>query len=165
MQNTSTRIIFLVLILGLVTGAAYFSLHPIVSTSSLINASTSTVDTVVNLPDEASSTAPTASTSTVGWEVGMQTITSQDNGQTIVLQKNERFIVQFGNNLNWKLAFNPSDNITRVPNTSTADGIQGTYEASKIGTVILNATGAPICKPDEACPQFMAVAKVTFIIK
>ena len=94
---------------------------------------------------------------------GMQTITPQDQGATIKLKKNERFAIEFGT-LSWTLTFTPASAITRVANTISTNGYQGVYEANQNTTVTLSAEGRPICKPYEACPQFIQQIRITFII-
>jgi predicted secreted protein len=94
----------------------------------------------------------------------MTVITNADNNTTIELSKNERFVIQLGGGLKWSLSFDPSTGISRVPNSTTADGIQGVYEADAVGTTTLHATGAPICAAHEACPMLLAVMTATFVV-
>lgn len=92
-------------------------------------------------------------------------ITQADNGKTVVLTKGQRFGVAFGDTLQWDLAFDPLGIVTRVTNIATLKGEQGVYTATAAGTTTLNASGRPICKPYEACAQFIQEVKVTIIVK
>ena len=100
----------------------------------------------------------------VEWTQGMTVVTGTELDPTVHLTKNERFAIKFGNDLSWKLVFTPSSAIMRVADSVSTDGFQGVYEADQVGTVTLVATGAPICKAGEACPQFLRNVTVTFVI-
>lgn len=113
----------------------------------------------------AATSSPITSTSTLSSESGMQVITPADNNTTVHLTKNERFVMQLGSGLTWTLSFDPAGSITRVPNSTTANGVQGVYEADVVGTTTLHATGAPICKAGQACPMFLEVSTITFVVK
>jgi predicted secreted protein len=95
---------------------------------------------------------------------GITVVTSADNGQTITLSKNEHFVIQLSSNLKWTVVFDPSTGITHVGNTTTSAG-QGVYEADQVGTTVMHATGAPICNPGQACPDFLLEEIVTFNVK
>lgn len=122
-----------------------------------------------SVPTTATSTIATTTmsdaTSTPDWGVGMTIITRADTGKTITLARDARFVIQMGSDLNWTIAFDPSGIISRVANSTTADGIQGVYSADVSGTTTLHATGAPICKPGYACPQFLVAVPVTIVVQ
>ena len=111
-----------------------------------------------------SSPAVGTSTTTPPSEQGLFTVTQSDNNTTVHLTKNEYFVITLGDGLKWNLIFNPIGILSYVPNSlsSTTEGI---YVADAIGTTTMRATGAPICKPDQACPMFLAVSTITFVIK
>lgn len=106
----------------------------------------------------------TASSTVPAWAQGMTIVTQSDQGKTIKLSLHERFALRLGNNLKWKLTFAPKDGVNLVPNTISAGGFQGVYEAAKIGTTTLSAEGQPICAAGTACPQFIMEVPVTFVI-
>ncbi len=112
----------------------------------------------------AASTFTPASTTVPSGEQGMKVITNADNGHIITLTKNERFVLQLGNSLKWNIAFIPPL-ISRVSNSTTAGGVEGIYEADALGTTTMRATGAPMCDPHQACPEFLAETTVTFVIQ
>jgi hypothetical protein len=66
--------------------------------------------------------------------------------------------------MDWSLNFDPTDSITRVPNSTTANGIQGIYEAVKTGTTTLSAMGQASCARNEVCPTFVVESKVTLVV-
>ena len=112
-----------------------------------------------------STTTTSVGTTTPDWEKGMQVLTQSSNNTVVHLALNERFVIQLGSSLKWSFVFDPSTAITRVANFTTADGIQGIYEADKVGTTTLRATGAPICTPHQACPNFLQLTTITFVVK
>ena len=112
-----------------------------------------------------STTTTSVATTTPDWEKGMQVLTQGNNNMVVHLALNERFVIQLGSSLKWSFAFDPSTGITRVTNSTTADGIQGIYEAEKVGTTTLRATGAPICIAHQACPDFFELTTIIFVVK
>ena len=94
----------------------------------------------------------------------MKIFTQDDNGSVIRLAKNEQFEIKLANTLSWKLSFAPANIITQISNATTGGGLQGIYKASEIGSTTLNAIGAPICKQNEACPQFRVSVKIEFVV-
>lgn len=99
------------------------------------------------------------------WVGDMKVIDAQSNGTTVTLAKNERFAIRFGSELDWTLSFSPASAVTRVPGSTTDDGFQGVYEADAAGTATLTATGRPICKTGEMCPQFIVEDTVTLVVQ
>lgn len=164
-EGTIAIIILVLVIIGAVAYASYGTPAPAIAPSNPNGAAASSTSAGAPLPS--GGTQPTQGTTSPAWETGMQVITPADNGTTVSLDyaKRERFVIQLGSTLDWTLAFSPADIITRVPNSTTADGIQGVYEADMPGTVTLRGTGAPICVAGQACPQFRQAVTVAFVIK
>ena len=98
------------------------------------------------------------------WVGDMKVVDAQSNGTTIHLALHERFAIRFGSSQTWALSFAPSGIITRVANSTTADGFQGVYEAAAAGTTTLSATGRAICAAGQLCPQYILLDKVTFVV-
>jgi hypothetical protein len=124
--------------------------------------------TTISIPSLQSSTPPYSLTLRVvgpsdAWENGMTIVTQENNDGAIYLVKNERFLIQFGNGLNWTLGFDPATAISRIPNSTVTNGFQGVYQADATGTVILRATGRPICK-SEMCAQYLVEETIRLII-
>ena len=92
-------------------------------------------------------------------------ITQADNGKTVLLAKGQRFGVAMGYDLDWSVVFDPTGIVTRVPNIMTLRGEQGVYTATAAGTTVLHATGAPICDPNQMCPQFRQAVNVTLVVR
>ena len=92
-------------------------------------------------------------------------ITQADNNTTVTLAKGQRFGIAMGDTLEWSLNFDPTGIVTRVTNISTLRGEQGVYTATAAGSTTLQATGAPICNPGEACPQFRQAVTVKIVVK
>ncbi|MBA3789153.1 hypothetical protein H0X32_02015 [Patescibacteria group bacterium] len=162
-HHGTLRLFIKIISLVLIGVAAYIALryglaHPRSGDTSPVGTSTSTVTT-------ATSTQSPPTTPDLSWEHGMTVITQKNDHSIVSLFKNERFVIQLGTDVNWKFSFDPVDGITRVPNTTTANGIQGIYEANKIGTTTLRATGSPICTPGAACPTFVLTTTITFVTK
>ena len=81
-------------------------------------------------------------------------IAKENAGQTIRLTQGQEFVVNFGTDMNWYLAFNPTGIVTQTGPADTKAGTQGVFVAAHTGTTTLSVNGGPICKPNEACPQF-----------
>jgi len=101
----------------------------------------------------------TVSTSTAPASTPL-TVTQADNGSTIHLMQGERFTLAFGTGLTWHFMFEPDGIIT---GSATAAG--GNFEAAASGTATLRASGAPICDPGKACPQFIVETVITFVVQ
>jgi hypothetical protein len=97
---------------------------------------------------------------------GPLTITAADTGATFTLAPGERFTLALGTALNWSApAFDPADVVERVPGADPAPGTQGVFAAAAPGETRLTATGAPICDPHEACPQFVELFTATIVVR
>jgi hypothetical protein len=90
-------------------------------------------------------------------------VSSSANNTTVHLAKGEKFALQLGTGLNWNLAFSPVGILSYVPST-TSSSTQGVYVADAAGTTTMHATGVPICKAGQACPMFLAVSTITFVV-
>ena len=115
----------------------------------------------VPCPGVSTSTSPFAVTP-LPIQNPMLTVTGADMNQTVDLTLNQKFVLNLGT-LRWTVTFTP-DNIERVANTSDGTG-QGIYQAIGKGTTILHGTGAPICGPGQACPDFLEVMTITFVVE
>lgn len=92
-------------------------------------------------------------------------VTSADSGKTIRLHKGDTFILKLGGSLNWSdVKITDNGVVTAVPTFAAIPGAQGMYEARTAGTAAISATGAPICKANEACPQFIALFSATIVV-
>jgi hypothetical protein len=143
------------------TPAGIVSQAPATSTS-LIASSTpgnSTIPASPTAPVAPSSpkTPPTTPAS------ALTIITNADNNSTITLKTGQDFGVNLGD-LHWTLNFSPSASVEQIAASSTAVA-QGTFKAVAPGIITLKATGAPICKPGQACPMFLAVLTVTIDVQ
>lgn len=86
---------------------------------------------------------PTAQTT----EVGLTTITLEDNGKTFILQPGERFLLNLDiERFNWTVAVDNQNVLRRVPNILVIQGTQGVYEAHDPGRANLTAVGDPLCR-------------------
>lgn len=83
-------------------------------------------------------------------------ITQADQFTTIKIKVGAPFEVSLGTALSWNVSFSPAGAVA-------ASGSSSTYKAVTAGTITLTATGAPICKAGEACPQFRQQVTVTLV--
>jgi hypothetical protein len=92
-------------------------------------------------------------------------VTSADSGKTIRLHKGDTFILKLGGSLDWgDVKITDNGVVTAVPTFAAIPGAQGMYEARAKGSATITATGAPICKANEACPQFIALFTATIVV-
>lgn len=128
------------------------------STQPAAASTTTTTTTTIVTPVPVSHPVPPAPS-------GSHMITQSDNGKTVTFTKGDRFGIAMGDTLQWSLSLDPSGIVTRVPNIMTLRGEQGVYTATAVGTTTLHATGAPICTPGQACPQFRQEVTVNIVVK
>ena len=88
-------------------------------------------------------------------------VTMQDQNTTVPLAPGQRFILQLSS-LDWNGSFAPAGIVQLIQGSASTNGIQGTYEAVKAGTTVLNAFGTPVCAPGQACAQFVVLVTITF---
>jgi len=105
------------------------------------------------LPVASSSTPPGG----LGGLVPLVPITQADNGSTVHLAQGQQIELQFSSGLSWRFVFDPAGVIT------ASSG--GLYTAAAAGTTVLRATGAPICNPGQACPQFLEEITIAFVVQ
>jgi hypothetical protein len=142
--------------------AAAWSMEPTIDDrfSRLRNAAVSLIS--VAAAALLSGCAPSAPTSTVQTSPDL-VVTMLDQNTTVPLTQGQYFILQLSN-LNWSGSFTPMGIVQRIQGSSPTDGIQGTYEAVKTGTTVLDAVGAPVCAAGQACPQYVVFVTITFKI-
>jgi hypothetical protein len=92
------------------------------------------------------------------------TITNADNNGTVDLSNGQEFAIDLGGGLNWTVQFMPAASVSQV-SASTTGAPQGTFKAVAPGSVEVKGSGAPICGPHQACPQFLAVFSTTLQVQ
>jgi hypothetical protein len=103
-------------------------------------------------PGEAATTSP-------------RIVTNADNGKAVHLHVGDTFILKLGDSLKWSgVTITDNGVVTAVPTFAVIPGAEGTYEARAKGTATISATGAPVCKADEACPLFLALFTATVVV-
>lgn len=84
---------------------------------------------------------------------------TSDNGKSFSIPQGTHINFALGSSMHWRIA---SSNLSVVNNV---DRSALEFVALQSGTVILSATGTPICKIHAPCPLFAAVFKVTITVK
>ena len=82
-----------------------------------------------------------------------QSITLDNNGQTVQLNVGDLFLLKLGEGYDWEVISSDTAVLSREPNVMVVRGAQGIYIANQAGTADLTATGTPQCQPDTACPS------------
>jgi carboxyl-terminal processing protease len=100
-----------------------------------------------------------------GSEAAPQTVTLDNEGQTITVKVGERFLLKLGEEYDWTVTVADQTVLSRVKNVMVVRGAQGLYEATKAGSTTLTASGDPVCRqsqPPCATPSrmFEITAKV-----
>ena len=120
--------------------------------------------------------SPTATDSPTSLPGTQVTITQADNGRVIALTVGDRVLLDLGGSLTWDVRIDNPAVLVPLPYNSPAvpaspigvappiPSAQGLFEARADGTATLTATGSPMCLPDQACPQFLQLFKVTFVV-
>ena len=92
------------------------------------------------------------------------TLTLDNNGQTLVLQKGQRFLLKLDEAYDWQITIADPNRISRVKNVMVIKGAQGLYEALAVGKTELTAQGDPLCrsqKPACARPSLLFSQTIT----
>lgn len=95
-----------------------------------------------------------------------QTVTLDDQGKTITLAVGERFLLNLGEGYNWEVSISDQAVMSRVIGITVIRGAQGVYQAHQPGSLILSATGDPLCRQSQpACGMPSLLFSVTIIVK
>jgi carboxyl-terminal processing protease len=78
-----------------------------------------------------------------------QTVTLDNEGQTVTLKIGERFLLELGEEYDWTVAVADQSVLSRVVNVTVVRHAQGLYEAHKTGLTTLTATGDPVCSQSQ----------------
>jgi len=92
----------------------------------------------------------------------IRTITNADNNKTITLKVGDTFLLALDTNYIWTVTLPSSTIVKRIGDGPK--GTQGIYQAIGKGTVILSATGSPVCLP-LGCAQPSLLFKVTLVVQ
>jgi len=84
-----------------------------------------------------------------GSDASSQTITLDNEGETIALRQGERFLLKLGEEYSWTVTVADQTILSRVVNVMVVRGAQGLYEARGTGTTTLTATGDPVCRQSQ----------------
>jgi hypothetical protein len=110
--------------------------------------------------------APFTDTSVEPSANGQKVITLADKGRTITLAPGERFLLKLGEAYTWDISLSEQGFINRVKEIAITPELQGVYEALKAGTVILAATGDPLCRQSRpACGRPTILFEITIVVK
>jgi hypothetical protein len=109
-------------------------------------------------------TSPIA-TPTAG-ESASQTVTLDNNGQTITLSVGERFLLKLGEEYDWTVTVADPSIVSRVVNITVVRGAQGVYEAHKPGSTTLTASGDPVCRQAQPpCGMPSILFEITMVVQ
>jgi hypothetical protein len=92
-------------------------------------------------------------------------ITSADDGTTITLRMQERFLLKLGEGYDWNVTIDDQTVLSRVVNVLVVRGAQRIYVAIKPGLVALTAVGDPVCrKPNQPCEAPSRMFKLYVVV-
>jgi hypothetical protein len=92
-------------------------------------------------------------------------ITLADDGTTITLQVQERFLLKLGEGYDWNITIDDQTVLRRVVNVLVVRGAQGIYVANKPGRVALTAVGDPVCrKANPPCEAPSRIFKLYVVV-
>ena len=92
---------------------------------------------------------------------GAQTITVDQNGQTLTFQPGDRFALMLGSGYTWDVGVLNPEIVDQASEPAPAES-QGLYEALQAGQTELNASGDPLCRTQK--PACM-MPSISFTIK
>jgi predicted secreted protein len=93
------------------------------------------------------------------------TVTMADDGKTIPLAVGQRFLLSLGQDFDWTVTVDDPNIVSRVVNITVVKSAQGVYEANKVGTTALHATGVIICPPGKVCSQIALAFRVQMVVQ
>ena len=82
-------------------------------------------------------------------ETSSQTVTLDNDGETLNLKVGEQFLLKLGEDYNWDVTIADQNIVGRVVGITVVRGAQGVYEAHQAGTTQLTATGDPVCRQSQ----------------
>lgn len=78
-----------------------------------------------------------------------QTVTLDNDGQTITLRTGDQFLLKLGDQYEWTIEVADPTIVSRVVNITVVKGAQGVYEAHQAGETTLSASGDPLCRKSQ----------------
>ena len=91
-------------------------------------------------------------------------ITNADDMGTVRVALGAQVALTLGSDLNWSnVQAVPSSVLTRET-LPLPSGVQAIFSATGKGTATITASGGAICKPGQACPQFLRAFTVTVVV-
>jgi hypothetical protein len=78
-----------------------------------------------------------------------QTVTLDNDGQTITMNPGGRFLLELGEEYDWTVTVADPGIVSRLVNATVVPGAQGLYEAHKAGSTTLTASGDPVCRQSQ----------------
>lgn len=111
--------------------------------SALTPPAPSATPTLSKAPQITATSRPPASSSTA--QIPSQiTVTLADDGKSIFIEPNHRFLLDLGAEYDWQITIDNSAVLAHVPNTENTLN-QGLYQAGQVGQAHLSAVGNPKC--------------------
>jgi hypothetical protein len=109
---------------------------------------------------------PDAPTPTPSDGATLVTIGLNNQGGKVNVAMGQSILLMLGEQYTWDINLSDQGIISRVKNIAVLRGAQGIYETIKPGTVLLTATGDPLCRQSKpACGQPSIQFEVTIIVK
>lgn len=97
---------------------------------------------------------------------GERIVALGDNGQTIILQPGQRFLLALGDGYTWEINITDTAVVSRVIGVSIVKGGQGIFEARQPGETELLASGDPLCRNEKpACMMPSLVFQIKIIVQ
>lgn len=81
-------------------------------------------------------------------------ITLDSVGQTVLMKPSNTFVLNLGDNYDWRVAIDPPDIASQNMKVTPGPGEQGIFIARKHGEAVIRAVGTPKClKTDPPCSR------------
>jgi hypothetical protein len=108
-----------------------------------------------------------APTATIPSQInGAQTITFDQNGQTLTFQPGDRFILMLGDGYKWEVMILDPAVVSQASELAPVDGSQGVFETHQSGQTELTASGDPLCRNQKpACMAPSIIFEVKIFVK
>jgi hypothetical protein len=106
-------------------------------------------------------------TATIPNEInGAQTITFDQNGQTLTFQPGDRLILMLGDGYNWDVVMLDPAVVSQVSELAPVKGSQGVFEIHQTGQTELTASGDPLCRNQKpACMAPSIIFEIKIVVE
>jgi hypothetical protein len=161
------RILTMALLVGLLTACSTAS-TPVSVTELPVGSqeSTSMPPIIGTAITDGAQELPQPTATIAGEMIGTSTVTLDQNGQTLIFQPGDRFVLMLGEGYTWDVSITQPAIVSEVMGVMPVKGSQGVFETHQTGQTELSASGDPLCRSQKpACMQPSIAFTIKIVVK